>query len=155
MNKNCSISTSCVNSQRKKINELLKNSIFQIISLLDVFKSIRIFNSQFVDEIKNIEIATIFEKSRLIMQAYNDHDKIELLIQAFIIQRINLRLIFAFFINTLHKFYLRDIFQACVQSITFLNRDFYVRLSNELNLQKNTILQIIKSFYEIFEANVY
>lgn len=39
----------------------------------------RIFNSRFIDEIKNEETATAFEKSRLVIQAYNDHDKEEIL----------------------------------------------------------------------------
>lgn len=36
---------------------------------------IKIFNSRFVNEIKNIKTHTIFEKFKLIVQTYNDRDK--------------------------------------------------------------------------------
>ena len=38
-------------------------------------KGIRIFNLRFVDEIKNPGTETAFEKSRLVVQAYNDQGK--------------------------------------------------------------------------------
>ena len=53
----------------------------------------RIFNSRFVDEIKNERTATAFEKLRLVVQAYNNHSKEEILTQSPIIQRMSQRLI--------------------------------------------------------------
>lgn len=41
----------------------------------------RIFNSCFVNEIKNEGTATIFEKSRLIIEIYKNHDKEKILTQ--------------------------------------------------------------------------
>jgi len=38
-------------------------------------KGVRLFNSRFVDKIKNKETNKAFEKSRLIVQAYNNFKK--------------------------------------------------------------------------------
>jgi hypothetical protein len=52
----------------------------------------RIFNFRFVDEIKHSEIIKVFEKSRLIVQTYNNQDKGMILTQVFLIQKISQRL---------------------------------------------------------------
>ncbi len=54
-----------------------------------------IFNSRFVDEIKKEGTATAFEKSRLVVQAYNDHGKEVILTQSPTIEPICQRLILA------------------------------------------------------------
>ena len=54
-------------SQCKKINGLLKKDAFKFVTILDILSGMRIFNSCFIDEIKNEEIATAFEKSRLVI----------------------------------------------------------------------------------------
>jgi hypothetical protein len=41
----------------------------------DVLQGVHIFNSRFVDEIKHPGIDKAFEKSRLVIQAYNDQGK--------------------------------------------------------------------------------
>ena len=66
-------------SQHKEINGLLEKSAFEVILISDVPSGMRIFNSHFVDEIKNKGTATSFEKSRLIVQAYKNNDKEEIL----------------------------------------------------------------------------
>ena len=65
--------------QNKKINNGLEKSAFKVMSISDVPSGMRIYNSCFVDEIKNEGIATAFEKLRLVIQAYNDHVKGEIL----------------------------------------------------------------------------
>ena len=52
---------------KKKINELLNKIIFDVLILIEMFSEIKLFNSRFVDEIKNPKISIIFEKSRLII----------------------------------------------------------------------------------------
>ena len=54
---------------------MLKKGVFEFIDTVDVLKGVRIFNSQFVDEIKNTRTDKVFEKSRLVVQAYNDYGK--------------------------------------------------------------------------------
>lgn len=52
-----------------------------MISILEVIKNIKIFNSCFVNNIKNIKVANaLFEKYKLVVQAYNNHNKMSILI---------------------------------------------------------------------------
>lgn len=64
------------------MNSQIEKRFFKMISILKVPKNIRIFNSCFVNEIKNIEAANTFEKTRLVVQAYYNHDEMSILIQA-------------------------------------------------------------------------
>ncbi len=85
-----SISTlTFADSRRKEINDLLKRQVFEIITISEVFKNVRIFNSRFVDEIKHSDISQTYEKFRLMIQIYNDHEKTLVLIQASTIQRMS------------------------------------------------------------------
>ena len=45
------------------------------MALTDVLLRIKLFNSRFVDKIKNSSTSTAFEKSRLMIQAFNDQEK--------------------------------------------------------------------------------
>ena len=60
--------------------------MFKIIHRKNVFTNTRIFNFQFVDEIKHSGINKAFEKSRLVIQTYNDIKKNLVLTQTPIIQ---------------------------------------------------------------------
>jgi len=48
--------------------------------------------------------------------------------------------------------YSRDITQAYIQSLTTLNRDFFIHPLLELSLQPGSILQVLKPLYGIPEA---
>jgi hypothetical protein len=48
----------------------------------DVLKGVCIFNSRFVDEVKNKGTEKAFTKSRLVIQAYNDDEKRLILTQS-------------------------------------------------------------------------
>ncbi len=120
----------------------------------------RIFNSRFVDEIKYLNIDKIFEKSRFIVQTFNDQDKNSVLIQSFIHQRVNQRLIICLVVVFFEmNLYLKNIIQIYVQSETFLNRDFYVNsfieLIKQLDILSNNILKRMKSLYEMSKTNNY
>jgi hypothetical protein len=67
-----------------------------------------------------------FEKFRLVIQTFNDQNKILILTQSSIIQRVSQRLIICLNATLSIKLYLRDIIQTYVQSRFNLNRDFYV-----------------------------
>jgi hypothetical protein len=58
--------------QRKEINGLLKKGVFAVVTDSDVPQGVRIFNSRFVNKIKHPNTNKAFEKSRLVVQAYND-----------------------------------------------------------------------------------
>ncbi len=147
-----------VASRQKKINDLIEKNVFRSVSKNDVSSDVRIFNFRFVDEIKHLDIDKAFEKSRLVMQTFNDQNKNLMLTQSSTIQRVNQRLIVCLIVVfSKMNLYLRDIIQTYVQSVTSLNRDFFVRSSVELikhfDIDTNSILKIIKSLYDVFEAD--
>lgn len=57
------------------MNSLLKKIAFEVITILNIFNKIRIFNFCFVNKNKNERILIAFEKSRLIVETYNNHKK--------------------------------------------------------------------------------
>jgi hypothetical protein len=146
-----------VESRRKKINDLLKRQVFEIITISEMFKNVRIFNFRFVDEIKHSDISQTYEKSKLIVQVYNDHEKTLILTQAFIIQRMSQRIILAIAarISENHHLYLRNITQIYIQSKSSLNRMFFIQSFLDLNLSDDAILRIIKSLYDVSEIETH
>ena len=73
-------------SRQKKINDLIEKGVFHVVLILQVPKNTRIFNSRFIDKLKNIGMAAAYKKSRLVVQAYNDYKKETILIQVPTIQ---------------------------------------------------------------------
>ena len=69
-------------SCQKKINGLIEKGVFWVVSVSQMPRNTRIFNSRFINEVKNIGMAVAYEKSRLVVQAYNDHEKKTILTQA-------------------------------------------------------------------------
>lgn len=67
----------------------MEKSVFWVISISYISKNIRIFNSYFIDEIKNIGIVVAYKKSRLIVKVYNDYEKEIIFTQTLIIKQIN------------------------------------------------------------------
>ena len=147
---------SFMKSRQKKLNELLEKDVFEVVFIHFISKDTRIFNSRFVNEIKNIETTNVYEKSRLVVQIYNDREKATILIQASTIQRMSQRLILALTVSLSHlDLYLRDITQIYVQSTTFFSRQFYVRSSIEIELSNESILKVLKSLYDVSKADVH
>jgi hypothetical protein len=144
-------------SRRKEINDLLKRQVFEIITISEVLKNVRIFNSRFVDEIKHSDISQAYEKSRLMIQTYNDHEKTLMLTQASIIQRMSQRIILVIAASTSenHHLYLKDITQIYTQSKSLLNRMFFIRSPPDLNLSNDAILRIIKPLYDVSKAKAH
>jgi hypothetical protein len=142
-------------SRRKEINDLLKRQVFEIITISEVLKNVRIFNFRFVDEIKHSDISQAYEKSRLMIQTYNDHEKTLILTQAFIIQRMSQRIILVIAASINHHLYLRNMTQTYTQSKSFLNRMFFIRSLLDLNLSDDDILKIIKFLYDVSEIETH
>jgi hypothetical protein len=63
--------------------------VFEIIKLENIFLLTCLFNSQFVNEVKHKKTIQIFEKSRLVVQAYNNTEKEVVLTQLLTIQQIS------------------------------------------------------------------
>ena len=148
-------SLSFVESQHKKINELLERDVFEIVNKSSVSDSVCIFNSRFIDKVKNPGTSQVFEKSRLVVQAYNDIKKSLILTQFLIIQCASQCLLLVI-ITILHnddiKLYLHNITQAYCQFITTLKHDFFVQSLLELELDSTQILRIVKSLYRVLKT---
>ena len=62
-------------SRLKEFNELLEKGIFEIIHIDDLFIEARVFENRFMNQIKNEGIEKAFEKSRFVIQTFNDSKK--------------------------------------------------------------------------------
>src|SRR5580692_7050629 len=145
-------------SRKKEINGLYEKGAFEFIDASKVPEGARIFGSRFVDEIKHPGTDKAYEKSHLVIQAYNDPGKDLILTQSPTVQRVSQRLILVLAVTFVDRnkkplsLYLRDISQAYVQSQTPLARDFFAQPPPELGLPPNTILKLLRPLYGVPEA---
>lgn len=143
-------------SRRKELDGLLDRGVFRIAKISDIPPGTRIFGSRFVDEVKFKGTEKAFEKSRLVVQAYNDAGKEHILTQAPTIMRASQRLILAFsLVRPDLDIYLRDISQAYTQSTSSMSRDVFIRAPKEMNLGPNAALQVVLPLYGIPEAGTH
>jgi hypothetical protein len=101
----------------KEIHGLIEKGVFDFIDESAVPPGTRIFGSRFVDSIKNPGTEDAFEKSRLVVQAFNDPAKAEVLTQSPTVQRSSQRVLLALaprFLQEGKELYIRDISQAYV-----------------------------------------
>ncbi|KAI1000167.1 hypothetical protein K3495_g8030 [Podosphaera aphanis] len=143
-------------SSLKELNGLLDRGVFEIVDKNCIPKNARLFGSRFVDTVKNQGTEKAFEKSRLVVQAYNDNLKKILLTQSPTIQRSSQRLALSWFgalpdVNI----YLRDISKAYTQSKSILARDYFIRAPEEMGLPSNIVLKVVLSLYGIPEAGTH
>ena len=81
-------------SDKFEITSLIKAGVLDICKFNSALHgSTRIFNSRMVREVKGKTTDAPYEKSRLVIQAYNDEGKAEILTQSPTIQRASQRLI--------------------------------------------------------------
>jgi hypothetical protein len=148
-------------STQCEIDSLIADGVFEFIQL-DIEQldhDIRIFKSRIVNEIKN-KTTKPYEKSRLVVQGYNDDGKDEILTQSPTIQRASQRLILAVMPTLLLQgmvAWLRDITQAYVQSTTGLNRTILAYLPAQIRhlYPQDTVMRVIKPLYGIAEAGTH
>ena len=147
-------------SDAKEITDLIGRGVFSF-ELFDEVQhgQYRLFKSRMVREIKG-KTDKPYEKSRLVIQGYNDHEKNEILTQSPTIQRMSQRLILAIAPSLLKQglyLELRDITQAYPQSKTNLNRVILASLPTELRSKypEGTIIRVIRPLYGIAEAGVH
>jgi hypothetical protein len=142
-------------SRRTEINGLLERGVFVPVDEKDIPPGTRIYTFRFVDEVKNRGTDKAYEKSRLVVQAYNDREKTLVLTQSPTIQRSSQRIILSIGSSKNDaQFYIRDITQAYIQSTTYLNRDFYIRIPPDLAhfFPGARFLKIVRPLYGIPEA---
>ncbi|KAI0996514.1 hypothetical protein K3495_g11667 [Podosphaera aphanis] len=142
-------------SRLVELNGLLEREVFKILSRHNVPTNTRIFGSRFVDQIKNEGTKKAFEKSRLVVQAYNDADKKNILTQAPTIQRVSQRLILILSLIFDLPLYTRDISQAYNQSNSKLARDIFINAPAEMNLPQHTILKVVLPLYGTPESGTH
>ncbi|KAJ5379608.1 hypothetical protein N7509_012727 [Penicillium cosmopolitanum] len=148
-------------SRKEEIDGLIARGVFDFVQY-DPIKhaGIRIFNSRLVNEIKGKATGAPFEKSRLVIQAYNDEGKGMILTQSPTIQRASQRVIVALAPSLREKgisLSIRDITQAYVQSTTSLNRLILAHLPKETKSEfpTGTIMVVRKPLYGIPEAGTH
>ena len=61
--------------RRKKIAGLLGKGVFKVVTSADILSNAQIFNFYFVDKVKHVGTNKVYEKSWLIIQAYNNQKK--------------------------------------------------------------------------------
>ncbi|KJZ80489.1 hypothetical protein HIM_00339 [Hirsutella minnesotensis 3608] len=120
----------------------------------------RVFKSRMVREVKGRNTASPYEKSRLVVQGYNDDEKRGILTQAPTISRPAQRVALAlspFLCTQNMSIMIRDITMAYTQSQTRLNRTILAALPQELRKRypEGTILRIVKPLYGIAEAGAH
>jgi hypothetical protein len=148
-------------SQQQEIDGLVARGVFEFIRYdPNKYSGVRIFNSRLVNEVKGKATNTPFEKSRLVIQAYNDGGKELILTQSPTIQRASQRVIIALapsLVRLKIKLFLRDITQAYTQSTTILNRLILAHLPKEMRYQypPDTIMIVRKPLYGIPEAGTH
>jgi hypothetical protein len=73
----------------KKIMGLFKKEVFELVKKKNIPQDIRIFNSRFINKLRNQGTDKAFKKSRLVVQVYNNNKKSLVLTQSPTIQRIS------------------------------------------------------------------
>ena len=147
-------------SQQMEIDSLIARGVFDFVQFNPAIHRGRIFNSRLVNEVKGKTTSTPYEKSRLVIQAYNDAGKGQILTQSPTIQRVSQRLIVALAPSLVRRgisLFSRDITQAYVQSTTLLNRQVLARVPKEIerDYAPNTIMIVRKPLYGIPEAGTH
>jgi hypothetical protein len=151
-------------SDRLEITSLIKAGVLDICKFNSALHgSTRIFNSRMVREVKGKTTDAPYEKSRLVIQAYNDEGKAEILTQSPTIQRASQRLIVMLAPTMLQMqdrnmfMWLRDITQAYTQSESVLKRLVCANLPKELCSQypEGYIMVVLKPLYGVPEAGTH
>ena len=156
-------------SGQKEIQGLLEKDIFKVITPNKVVtpeevpSNIQVFNSCFVNNIKDPCIDKADEKSRSVVHAYNDEKKNLMLMHSSKIPEVSqgidscLAAIIQDDDNDNIRFYLRDITQAYVEIASDLNPNFYIRpLSkpiSQLSASFDFIVKVMRLLYGKPEAD--
>lgn len=120
--------------------------------LSEVSVDTRIFGSQFVDYLKQLE-KVVLHKSILVAQNFRDEEARNIQTNAPTVRLASQRL--AFPLAASHHVttpICGDVSQAYTQIATNLTRDVYIRAPAELVLPPNTVLKVIKPLYGINKA---
>jgi len=149
-------------AQKQEIDGLLASGVFEFVKWdpHGEHAGIRVFNSRLVNEVKGKATDAPFEKSRLVIQAYNDEEKSMILTQSPTIQRASQHLITALAPSLMVSsigLWLRDVTQAYTQSTSTLNRVILANPPKEMadSFPPGTIMKVIRPLYGVPEAGTH
>jgi hypothetical protein len=144
-----------------EINGLIGRGIFRFEQYNPTkHGGIRIFKSRIMNEIKGKGTNKPYEKSRLVIQGYNNDGKLLMLTQSPTIQRSSQKILLAITPALLRKgmfLWLRNVTQAYIQFESPLQRTILAELPEQMkNLHpKGTIMVVVRPFYGVAEAGAY
>ncbi|KAF4470944.1 Ribonuclease H, partial [Fusarium albosuccineum] len=146
-------------SDAAEIDSLFGSGVLLAIHRDAVEGGAQFFGSRMVREVKGRPTQP-YEKSRLVVCGFNDHEKAAILTQAPTVQRASQRLVLALTPSLRRRgkeVMVRDISQAYTQSVTPLNRTVYLRLPPELKEKypQGTVLKVEKPLYGLAEAGLH
>ncbi|EKD14167.1 polyprotein [Drepanopeziza brunnea f. sp. 'multigermtubi' MB_m1] len=149
-------------SRAKELAGLMAQGILQVIPGTDPrAKGAKIFGSRFVDEIKGKGTPTLYEKSRIVVQAFQDKGKTRVLTESPTVQRAGQRLCCALAPSLIKDYECqvcgKDITQAYTQSSTKLIRIIVVRPPKEIThrFPPGTLFLMTGPLYGIPEAKTH
>lgn len=146
-------------SDAAEIDALFGSGVLVAVHRDEVTEKAQIFGSRMVREVKG-RTSLPYEKSRLVVCGFNDHEKATILTQAPTVQRASQRIVLALSPSLRQQgkeAMVRDISQAYTQSVTPLNRVVYLRLPHELKEKypQGTVLKVMKPLYGLAEAGLH
>ncbi|KAI6244508.1 hypothetical protein HI914_07351 [Erysiphe necator] len=98
-------------SRRKELLGLLELDVFEAVPESSKPEGIRIFSSRFVDQIKMAGTPQAYPKSRLVVQAFNDSGKEQVLTQSPTLQRVSQRILLSISVSLKnHNFHAHNLF---------------------------------------------
>lgn len=140
-------------SRMKELKGLIEKGVFLPVPKSEAANH-RLFGTRFVDIVKHPGTPQAYEKSRLVVQGYND-DADGLLTHSPTVQRSSQRLLLALAPSfpdwTIAS---RDVKQAYTQSKQPLSRPIFVKPPKEFGLTSETILKVQCPLYGIPEAGI-
>ena len=141
-------------ARNMEIQGLLARGTFVIVPSADAVGH-RVYGGRFVDEVKNAGTLQAYEKSRFVVQAYNDRDH-GLLTHAPTVHRASQRLCVALCAqDPSFRLFSRDVSQAYLQSETTIQRPIYVRPPPEIGLPEGRLFRVARPLYGIPEAGMH
>lgn len=147
-------------SDETETNALIQRGVLQPVVLTPhQLTKVKVFGLRMVHEIKG-RSEQPYEKSRLVLQGYDDPDKTTIVTQSPTILRCSQRLILAIAPTLVHGkcfIMLRDISQAYTQSDHDVRREIFAKIPENLQgmFPAGAIFKIVKPLYGLAEAGAY
>jgi hypothetical protein len=135
----------------------LSRGVLELRKRVDVVdEGDHIFKTRYVDTVKNAGANEQYDKSRLVVCAFKDAGKEEIMTRASTVSRASTRLML--YVAASHPDKIlksRDLDQAYTQSETPVNRKVLCEVSEELGLDDSWVLVLVRPLYGLGEAGLH